>query len=163
MLNAYVPNGPTLERHLVPPDGEVPPNAIWLDLINPVSGEEKLVEQTMGTGPFSLVEWKKGEYILLQKNDKYWEPGLPLLDQIKIVVVPDDNNRILQLQGGQIDGMYDVPLNRVADLEKDSNFVVNRFVSTYNNFIALNTRNPPLSRSSRRPRRTGTSTTSKRA
>jgi peptide/nickel transport system substrate-binding protein len=108
-------------------------------------GEDKLVEQTMGTGPFSLVEWKKGEYILLQKNDKYWEPGLPLLDQIKIVVVPDDNNRILQLQGGQIDGMYDVPLNRVADLEKDSNFVVNRFVSTYNNFIALNTRNAPLS------------------
>jgi peptide/nickel transport system substrate-binding protein len=108
-------------------------------------GEDKLVEQTMGTGPFSLVEWKKGEYILLKKNDKYWEQGLPYLDQVKIVVVPDDNNRILQLQGGQIDGMYDVPLNRVADLEKDSNFVVNKFVSTYNNFIALNTRNPPLS------------------
>jgi peptide/nickel transport system substrate-binding protein len=107
-------------------------------------GEDKLVEQTMGTGPFSLVEWKKGEYITLKKNDKYWEQGLPYLDQIKIVVVPDDNNRILQLQGGQIDGMYDVPLNRVADLEKDPNFVVNKFISTYNNFIALNTRNPPL-------------------
>jgi peptide/nickel transport system substrate-binding protein len=108
-------------------------------------GEDKLVGQTMGTGPFSLVEWKKGEYITLKKNDKYWEQGLPYLDQVKIVVVPDDNNRILQLQGGQLDGMYDVPLNRVADLEKDANFVVNKFTSTYNNFIALNTRNAPLS------------------
>jgi peptide/nickel transport system substrate-binding protein len=107
-------------------------------------GEDKLVEQTMGTGPFYLDEWKKGEYITLKKNDKYWEKGLPYLDQVKIVVVPDDNSRILQLQGGQIDGMYDVPLNRVADLEKDTNFVVTKFTSTYNNFIALNTRNAPL-------------------
>jgi peptide/nickel transport system substrate-binding protein len=108
-------------------------------------GEDKLVEQTMGTGPFALVEWKKGEYITLKKNDKYWDKGLPLLDQIKITVVPDDNNRILQLQGGQIDGMYDVPLNRVAELSQDPKFTVNQFTSTYNNFIALNTRSGPLS------------------
>jgi peptide/nickel transport system substrate-binding protein len=107
-------------------------------------GEDKLVEQTMGTGPFALVEWKKGEYITLKKNDKYWDKGLPYIDQIKITVVPDDNNRILQLQGGEIDGMYDVPLNRVADLEKDGKFTVNKFTSTYNNFIALNVRNAPL-------------------
>jgi peptide/nickel transport system substrate-binding protein len=108
-------------------------------------GEDKLVEQTMGTGPFALVEWKKGEYITLKKNEHYWDKGLPYLDQIKITVVPDDNNRILQLQGGQIDGMYDVPLNRVAELSQDAKFTVNQFVSTYNNFIALNTRSGPLS------------------
>ncbi len=108
-------------------------------------GEDKLVEQTMGSGPFVLVEWKKGEYILLKKNEHYWDKGLPYLDQIKITVVPDDNSRILQLQGGDIDGMYDVPLNRVAELSKDAKFTVNQFTSTYNNFIALNTRSGPLS------------------
>lgn len=107
-------------------------------------GEDKLVDQTMGTGPFALSEWKKGEYISLKKNDKYWDKGLPYLDEIKITVVPDDNNRILQLQGNQIDGMYNVPLNRVAELSKDANFTVTQFTSTYNNFIALNTRNAPL-------------------
>lgn len=107
-------------------------------------GEEKLVEQMMGTGPFTLAEWKKGEYILLKKNDKYWTKGLPYLDEIKITTVPDDNSRILQLQGGQIDGMYDVPLNRVAELEKDTKLTVNKFTSTYNNFVALNVRNAPL-------------------
>jgi peptide/nickel transport system substrate-binding protein len=108
-------------------------------------GEDKLVEQTMGTGPFALVEWKKGEYITLKKNEHYWDQGLPYLDQIKITVVPDDNNRILQLQGGQIDGMYDVPLNRVAELSQDAKFTVNQFTSTFNNFLALNTRSGPLS------------------
>jgi peptide/nickel transport system substrate-binding protein len=108
-------------------------------------GEDKLVEQTMGTGPFVLNEWKKGEYISLKRNEKYWNAGLPLVDEIKITVVPDDNARILQLQGGQIDGMYDVPLNRVAELGSDANLQVMKFTSTYNNFIALNTRNAPLS------------------
>lgn len=107
-------------------------------------GEGKLVEQTMGTGPFTLAEWKKGEYILLKKNAKYWEKGLPLLDQVKITVVPDDNSRILQMQGGDIDGMYDVPLSRVADLKKDAKLQVGLYTSTYNNFIVLNTRNAPL-------------------
>jgi peptide/nickel transport system substrate-binding protein len=108
-------------------------------------GEDKLVEQTMGTGPFALAEWKKGEYILLKKNDKYWEKGLPLLDQVKIAIVPDDNSRILQLQGGTIDGMYDVPLSRVADLKKDPKLQVGLYTSTYNNFLILNVRSGPLS------------------
>lgn len=107
-------------------------------------GEDGLVEQTMGTGPFMLGEWKKGEYILLKKNPNYWEPGLPLLDEIKITVVPDDNSRILQLQGGEIMGMYDVPLNRLAELSANPDLQVKQFVSTYNNFIALNTREGPL-------------------
>lgn len=108
-------------------------------------GADKLVDQAMGTGPYALAEWKKGEYILLKKNPNYWEKGLPLLDQVKIVVVPDDNSRILQLQGGDIDGMYDVPLSRVPDLKKDPKLQVGLYTSTYNNFIVLNTRTGPLS------------------
>jgi magnesium transporter len=48
MLNAYVPNGSHLERQLVPPDGEVPQSAIWLDLVNPAPGEDRLVEKRLG-------------------------------------------------------------------------------------------------------------------
>ena len=48
MLNAYVPHGPHLERRVVPPDGEVPENAIWIDLVNPAPGEDKPVERRLG-------------------------------------------------------------------------------------------------------------------
>jgi len=48
MLNAYVPNGSCLDRHVIPPDGEVPQNAIWLDLVNPAPGEDKVVERRLG-------------------------------------------------------------------------------------------------------------------
>jgi peptide/nickel transport system substrate-binding protein len=106
--------------------------------------EERLTQETMGTGPFALAEWNKGESIRLVKNANYWEEGLPLLDEVLVVQVPDDNARILQLQGGELDGMYNIPSSRVAELEADPNLKVYRFPSTYTQYITLNTRAAPL-------------------
>jgi peptide/nickel transport system substrate-binding protein len=109
-------------------------------------GVENLVTQAMGTGPFGLKEWKKAEYTLLAKNAYYWEEGLPYLDELKFTVVPDNNNEVLQLQGGEIDGIVgqgDVPFNRIEELKNDPNLQVINSVSTYNNFIVINTRDAP--------------------
>ena len=62
--------------------------------------EDRLTHECMGTGPFALKEWKKGESLSLVKNEHYWEEDLPLLDGVDVMLVPDDNARILQLQGG---------------------------------------------------------------
>jgi peptide/nickel transport system substrate-binding protein len=110
-------------------------------------GEESLVDQCMGTGPFALAEWNKAVSMTLVKNENYWEEGLPLLDEIVLTVVPDSNSQILQLQGGEIDGIIgqgDVPFNRISDLEADENLQVILSTSTYNNFMALNTGQEPL-------------------
>jgi peptide/nickel transport system substrate-binding protein len=106
--------------------------------------EDRLTEELMGTGPFTMAEWKKGESILLKKNPNYWEEGLPFLDEVLISVVPDDNNRILQIQGGEIDGTYDVPSSRVPDLKQDPNLKVIEFPSTFSQYITLNMREAPL-------------------
>ena len=50
MLAIYVPTGQTLERRVVALGGEVPDNAVWLDLVNPVPGEDKVVERLLGVG-----------------------------------------------------------------------------------------------------------------
>jgi len=110
-------------------------------------GVDKLVEQTMGTGPFHVKEWKKGQAMTLVRNPNYWEPGLPRLDQITLTVIPDSNSRILQVKGGAVDGIIgqnDVPLSQVNDLKSDPNLQVLIFPSTYNNFVVLNTRQAPL-------------------
>jgi len=110
-------------------------------------GEANLTSQAMGTGPFSLKEWVRADHVTLVKNPSYWEQGLPYLDQITLKQVPNTNSQILQVQGGQADGIIgqgDVPLNRVPDLEKDTKLQVLKFLSTYNNFVILNTKNAPL-------------------
>lgn len=106
--------------------------------------EDRLVDQCMGTGPFALGEWKKGESLTLVKNANYWEEGLPLLDEVAVMLVPDDNARILQLQGGELDGMKDVPSGRVPELQMDPSLKVYQFPSTYTQYIVLNTREAPL-------------------
>ena len=48
MLFAYVPTGTSLEQKVVEEGSEVPENAVWIDLVNPAGGEDKLVERLVG-------------------------------------------------------------------------------------------------------------------
>src|SRR5687767_10595737 len=48
MLSVYVPHGTCLERVDIGPDGTVPENAIWFDLVDPAHAEDKLVERFLG-------------------------------------------------------------------------------------------------------------------
>jgi magnesium transporter len=48
MLAVYVPHGSSLERRVVVSGEEVPDNAIWFDLVNPLPGEDKLIEARLG-------------------------------------------------------------------------------------------------------------------
>jgi magnesium transporter len=48
MLAAYVPNGTSLERRDIVSGEQVPDSAVWLDLVNPAPGEDKLVERLLG-------------------------------------------------------------------------------------------------------------------
>ena len=66
-----------------------------------------LNEHAVGTGPFKLAEFKRGERYVLERNDDYWGDK-PFFRQIQISVVPDISQQILQLQAGAIDA---VPIN----------------------------------------------------
>jgi peptide/nickel transport system substrate-binding protein len=105
---------------------------------------QRLPTEMNGTGPFVFVEFKKGEHVLLKKNPAYWDTGLPYLDEIDVIYVADDNARILQLQGGEVDGINGVPTSRVEELSGDSNLQVLQLPSSYSQYIALNHKAEPL-------------------
>lgn len=56
----------------------------------------------VGTGPFKFVEWKKGQYIRLDKNENYWQPGLPYLDKIVGRFIPDASTRAAAMENGEV-------------------------------------------------------------
>src|SRR6201996_9253479 len=43
----------------------------------------------IGTGPFKFGQWDRGQFVRLDRNDKYWKPGLPYLDHIIARFIPD--------------------------------------------------------------------------
>ena len=112
--------------------------------VEAAGGWEKFMLKPNGSGPFIMKEWVKGDHMLLVRNPFYWEKGKPVLDEILIKTISDDNTRILALQKGDVDAINYPPFNRVADLSKDVNLKMLTFESTYTNYITLNIRNKPL-------------------
>ena len=64
--------------------------------------EAELSNNPVGTGPFKFVEWKKGQYIRLDKNPEYFKEGLPLLDRIVARVIPDASTRTAAMESGEV-------------------------------------------------------------
>ena len=63
----------------------------------------KIMQNPIGTGPFKLKEWKKGSYIILERNAGYWKPGRPYLDQVVLRVLPDGSSRAIAVEKGEVD------------------------------------------------------------
>jgi len=57
----------------------------------------------IGTGPFKLKEWKRGSYIHLVKNEDYWKPGLPRIDELYFRIIPDAASRAVAFEKGTVD------------------------------------------------------------
>jgi peptide/nickel transport system substrate-binding protein len=113
-------------------------------LVEAAGGWEKFMLQPIGSGPFIMKEWVKGDHMLLVRNPYYWETGKPVLDEILIKTIVDDNTRILALQKGEVDAINYPPFNRVSDLSKDPNIKVLILDSTSTTYISFNIRNKPL-------------------
>lgn len=72
----------------------------------------------VGTGPFKFVEWRRGEFVRLDKNPDYWRQGRPYLDRIVVRFVPDSATRTALLERGEahVAGFGAVPYNDVKKL-----------------------------------------------
>jgi peptide/nickel transport system substrate-binding protein len=57
----------------------------------------------VGTGPFRLKEWKKGEYVDYVKNADYFVPGRPYLDGLRYIPIPERGTKFAALQAGRLD------------------------------------------------------------
>jgi peptide/nickel transport system substrate-binding protein len=79
-------------------------------------GDDGFGKHPIGSGPFELAQWVRGQYVKLVRNPYYWRAGRPFLDSVTINYVPNDNTRMLQLRSGQADVVEGVPYTQVANL-----------------------------------------------
>jgi len=57
----------------------------------------------IGTGPYKLKEFKPGVRSIAVRNDAYWKPGKPYLDEIEFVGIGDEGARVNALLSGDLD------------------------------------------------------------
>lgn len=60
-------------------------------------------QSPIGTGPFKYKEWKRGEYIKLERNDDYWVENQPYLDELIFNIIPDSASRAIAFEQGTVD------------------------------------------------------------
>ncbi len=100
-------------------------------------------EKPIGTGPFVLSDWRRGQRMLLVRNPHYWRQGddgktLPYLDEVEFQIIPDDATRILKLKAGEIHGAEFIPYARVAELQADANLRMELWPSTRVDYFSFN-------------------------
>ena len=80
----------------------------------------------IGSGPFRFVEWKKGQYIRLDRNPDYWKKGQPYLDRIVARFIADPSTRTAALEKGEAHfaAMGAVPFNDAKKLSANPNLTV---------------------------------------
>ena len=57
----------------------------------------------IGTGPYKLKEFKPGVRSIAVRNEAYWKPGKPYLDEIEFVGIGDEGARVNALLSGDLD------------------------------------------------------------
>ncbi|MEU5278301.1 ABC transporter substrate-binding protein [Streptomyces asoensis] len=72
----------------------------------------------VGTGPYVLSSWSKGEKLTFKANPKYWG-GAPKVKTFTMAVVADDNVRATRLRSGDLDGAV-LPPNLAATFKGDN-------------------------------------------
>lgn len=99
---------------------------------------DKLGAQPVGTGPFKLSEWVKGDRIVLVRNDDYYGKK-PTLERIIFKVIPEHGTRTAMVRAGDVDMILLPQPPDVAALERDPNLKVIKAQSTRYVYMGINT------------------------
>jgi peptide/nickel transport system substrate-binding protein len=56
----------------------------------------------IGTGPFKVKEFSPGVRTVGVRNEKYWKPGMPHLDEVELIGIGDESARVNALLSGDV-------------------------------------------------------------
>jgi peptide/nickel transport system substrate-binding protein len=108
----------------------------------------------IGTGPFTIKEWRKGQFIELARyvdykardgeRDGYTGNKTPLVDSVRFVFIPDESITRAALIRGDVDLMPFLSIESRKDLAQRKGFTVGAAATPTMNTLLLQTRDPLL-------------------
>lgn len=110
----------------------------------------KGIKKAVGTGPWVLVETRKGEFDLFQRNEMYWG-AKPKFKKLLVKVVSDPNTRAVAMETGEIDlihgaaghGGGQLSLDAFERFAKDPQYVTQVSQPLATRVLAINSKTGP--------------------
>jgi peptide/nickel transport system substrate-binding protein len=113
-------------------------------VVYPREAVEQQKSQPVGTGPFVLARWERGDRIVLKRNPDYWAKGLPRLEQVTFRFIPDPNTALAALRAGDIDVLgFGLGPESVDAVRQEPNLKVIVGETTSDVILALNNSKKP--------------------
>lgn len=114
------------------------------DYLNETGGDSnKISENPVGTGPYKLKEWKRGESITYEAFADYWGNKAKTPTAV-LRWSKEAAQRLLELQSGNADGMSNVGPDDFETVEKDSSLKLIEVPAANIFYIGFNNTIPPF-------------------
>jgi len=106
-------------------------------------GDEGFDKSPVGTGPFKVVEWREGEYVILERFDDYWDKSrLPKVKRVIIRFFKDATSLRMAIEGGEIDIAFrHLNVEDIEELKKKAGIVVLEGPSLMIRYLVFNVGN----------------------
>jgi peptide/nickel transport system substrate-binding protein len=101
------------------------------------SGNNSVMDNPVGTGPYKFVKWNKGENVVLVRNDEYWGEKAKIKNVV-FRIIADNSARVLALNNGEVD-MIDGIDATVVDKIKEGGNELYEAPGMNVNYMAFNT------------------------
>jgi ABC-type transport system substrate-binding protein len=86
-------------------------------------------EHPIGTGPFVFDEWVRDDHLTLERNEEYWQEGLPYLETVEFRPMTDASTLLSALDAGDVDALVSIAgsvIAEVPEIEDEGEYTVSR-------------------------------------
>jgi peptide/nickel transport system substrate-binding protein len=114
-------------------------------------GDKGLATQADGTGPFKLVEWRKGDSIIMERFAAYYggsteipPVGPAKAERVIFKVIPENSSRVAALLAGDVEIATEIPVHMMKQIDANKSTKVVKVNGTRSFFVSLNNTKPPF-------------------
>ncbi|MEM6849777.1 MAG: ABC transporter substrate-binding protein [Pseudomonadota bacterium] len=135
----------TLTIHLSTPDADLPYAMGWGDavMVHPDSADENMTAP-VGTGPFRLDAWRRGDRVRLVPFEGYWG-NTPQLPSVEFAFIADPTVALSAMLAGDVHAFPNFPApESLPLLEGDARYRVEIGTTEGETILAINSRRTPL-------------------
>ena len=88
-------------------------------------------QSAIGTGPFTLSSFVAGQSWEIKRNPNYWQKGVPYLDVVREVGIPEQSSKLAAVQSGSVSLTDAIDFSAVSVLKSNGLQVIKQDSATY--------------------------------
>lgn len=97
----------------------------------------------IGTGPFRLIDWKRGDRITLERYEDYWGER-PRYKTLIFRSLPEPTSRVVELETGGADLALEIPVNEIDRVLSGNNTTLLRTLGSSYTVMGFNCERAPF-------------------